>query len=32
MKELIWRKTAFHTETNNEHLSDNKFNGENTAL
>lgn len=29
---LIWRKTAFHTVTNNEHFLDNKFNGENMAL
>lgn len=32
MNKLIWRKTAFHTVTNNEHLLDNKFNGKNTAL
>lgn len=32
MNKLIWRKTAFHTVTNNEHLLDNKFNGKNIAL
>lgn len=32
MNKLIWRKTAFHTVTNNEHLLDNKFNSKNTAL
>lgn len=32
MNKLIWRKTAFHTATNNEHLLDNKFNGKNIAL
>lgn len=32
MNKLIWRKTAFHTITNNEHPFDNKFNGKNIAL
>lgn len=32
MNTLIWRKTAFHTVTNNERLLDNKFNGGNMAL
>lgn len=31
MNKLIWRKTAFHTVTNNEYLLDNKFNGKNIA-